>query len=70
MIMEKIVELKRLKKAYLIALEFDYVPINTVENVEKISNYIGIFEICILDKFRGLNPDEIVNRIITVIDKL
>ncbi len=61
--------LKRLKKAYSIAKEYDYVPQNTIDNVDHISKYIGVFEICILEKFSGCSPDDIINEIMIVIDK-
>lgn len=62
-------DLQRLKTAYLLAKEFDYVPSRTVEDMEQIGKQFGIFETDILDEYQGLRPDEVVDRMITVINK-
>ena len=63
--------LKRLKVAYILAKENDYVPgaAGSLSVSEEISKSFYMFENTILEDYQGLRPDEVIDRMIKVIDK-
>lgn len=63
--------LKRLKVAYILAKEYDYVPSSegSLSVSHEICKSFYMFENTILEDYQGLSPDEVINRMLKVIDK-